>query len=377
MSLSSEDSFRLNVLLNQRAEAIRIDESSMTVFALTEKGEAKVKLNPNCRDERYLKLVRETVSSHVLGSPGGYPVYLRRWTRMGQARDESLGQLLMLGEPEAVVAVVHAAGLTNDIARRAWWAMPTSENARRMLEREAVVHGGMGPVLAEFLYEYLPFETEPLAMVESVRLMLQPGVMSEEQRQALWSKAARKNTYYVGFLAALPDELPEEVAAHPLYSDAEVELTRLQQPGNGYARQLKRVLAPSGQAFVKTALRVFQKPNNQDVVVALLRAVHDYFAPVHEEASGSDALDNTDAIVANARAACELMGSSSAEVKAILDSLPQLRAQLVAVMALSNVSEQVVNPVFSRSDAIGTVMRRKLEPVFTPILEQFAALHSS
>ena len=179
MSLSTEDSFRLNVLLNQQAEAIRIDESSMTVFALTDKGEAKVKLNPNCRDERYLKLVREAVSSHVLGSPGGYPVYLRRWTRMGQARDESLGQLLMLGEPEAVVAVVHAAGLTNDIARRAWWAMPTSENARRMLERETVVQGGMGPVLAEFLYDYLPFETEPLAMVESVRLMLQPGVMSE------------------------------------------------------------------------------------------------------------------------------------------------------------------------------------------------------
>lgn len=373
MILSTEDSFRLNVLLNQQAEAIRIDESTMTVFALTEKGEAKVKLNPNCRDERYLKLVRETVSSHVLGSPGGYPVYLRRWTRMGQARDESLGQLLMLGEPEAVVAVVHAAGLTDDIARRAWWAMPTSENARRMLERDAVVHGAMGPVLADFLYEYLPFETEPLAMVESVRLMLQPGVMSEEKRQTLWSRAARKNTYYVGFLAAVPDDLPEAAVAHPLCSEVEGPLGDLQQAGNRHAGQLARVLAAPGQAFLKTALRVLNKPNNQDVVVALLHAIHEYFAPACEDLDGGTS-DDVEQIVAGARAACD-PATAGGEIKAVLDALPQLHAQLVAAVALANVGEQVVNPVFSRSDAIGTVMRRKLEPVFAPIFEQFSALH--
>ena len=50
-------------------------------------------------------MAREFLASHVLGSPGGYPVFINRWTRMGQARDENLQRLLMLGEPEAVVAV--------------------------------------------------------------------------------------------------------------------------------------------------------------------------------------------------------------------------------------------------------------------------------
>ena len=90
MELTPEDALRINVLLAGTPEAVRIDESSMTLYALSEKGEAKVKLNPNCRDEGYLRKVRETLSSQVLGSPGGYPVYLKRWTRMGQARDSIL-----------------------------------------------------------------------------------------------------------------------------------------------------------------------------------------------------------------------------------------------------------------------------------------------
>ena len=94
MDLTPEDALRINVLLASQIEAIRLDESRMTLFALSQKGEAKVKLNPNCRDDAYLRKVRETLSSHVLGSPGGYPVYLKRWTRMGQARDEVLESLL-------------------------------------------------------------------------------------------------------------------------------------------------------------------------------------------------------------------------------------------------------------------------------------------
>jgi len=112
MDLSREDALRLNVLLAGTLHAIRIDESALTVHGLSERGEAHIKLNPCGRTDQYLRLVRETISGQVLGSPGGYPVYLKRWTRMGQARDESLAQLLKLGEPEAVSAVVHAPGLT-------------------------------------------------------------------------------------------------------------------------------------------------------------------------------------------------------------------------------------------------------------------------
>ena len=171
MDLSAEDSLRLNVLLNQNLQAIRINDSKMVVYGLTDRGEATVQLNPNCQDEKYIKQVKELISSHVLGSPGGYPIFLRRWTRMGQARDESLESLLKLGEPEAVVAVVHASGLTDDLAYRAWWAMPTSSNARCMLKNEAVINGAMGKELAEYLIDYLPFEEEAKDIIESVRLV--------------------------------------------------------------------------------------------------------------------------------------------------------------------------------------------------------------
>ena len=173
MDLTPEDALRINVLLASQVEAIRIDESRMTLVALSEKGEAKVQLNPNCRDDSYLRRVRETLSSHVLGSPGGYPVYLKRWTRMGQARDEVLESLLMLGEPEAVVAVVNATGITDELARRAWWASQTSDNARCMLQQAAVVDGEMGAVLAEFLIEFLPFEEEAGNQIKTVSLVLQ------------------------------------------------------------------------------------------------------------------------------------------------------------------------------------------------------------
>ena len=111
MDLSHEDSLRLHVLLASQPLAIRIDEGRMRVQGLTERGESSVQLNPNTAPERYLRQVRELISGHVLGSPGGYPVYLSRWTRLGQMRDESLAQLLLLGEPEAVVAAVGSPGL--------------------------------------------------------------------------------------------------------------------------------------------------------------------------------------------------------------------------------------------------------------------------
>jgi hypothetical protein len=160
MELSHEDSLRLNVLVKQDLRAVRIDESSMIVHALTGKGEARVQLNPNCRDDVYLRRIRELLSTHALGSPGGYPVYLKRWTRMGQMREQSLDSLLILGEPEAVIAVAHAAGLTEEVARRAWWIMPTAEVARKMLECANVANSELGRELAEFLIEFLPFEPE-------------------------------------------------------------------------------------------------------------------------------------------------------------------------------------------------------------------------
>ena len=108
-TLSPEDSFRLQVLLAQDLKAVRIEESesSPALYALTDRGEVRIPLFPNARLDKYLRHLRELLSGHALGSPGGYPVFLTRWTRHGQMEGLNLGRLLLTGEPEAVVAVVH------------------------------------------------------------------------------------------------------------------------------------------------------------------------------------------------------------------------------------------------------------------------------
>ncbi len=371
MELSDEDNLRLNVLLSQDLHAVRIDEGDMTLHALTGRGEAKVSLNPTGRHEQYLRRVRELLSTHVLGSPGGYPIYLRRWTRMGQARDESLARLLMLGEPEAVVAVVHAAGLTDELARRAWWAMPTADNARRMLQRSEVAGGSMGPVLAEFLLDYLPFETDSGPIMESVRLMLQPGLINEAARESLWAKARRKNVYYVGFLFAQPDALPASAPAHPGADAADAALAALAEAGNACAAQLRRVLSAAGQGFLATAEEVLRKPNDQDVALAILEALAAYFAPVGPQAPAPG--PDMEAIVAEAGKRLAEAGPET-DLGAVHQVAPELSRQLEAMLVLAAVGEPLVAPVFARTDAIGTVMRRRLEPVFGPVLERVAGL---
>lgn len=374
MELSAEDALRLNVLLANEPHAVRIDESSMALHGISAHGESKVKLNPNCRDELYIKRVREMLSSHALGSPGGYPIYLRRWTRMGQARDDSLEKLLLLGEPEAVVAVVHASGLTDELARRAWWAMPTADNARMMLTRECVTRGAMGPVLAHYLIEYLPFEEDPHAMIESVRLILQPGLIDADTRSRIWNKARSKNTYFVGFLLATPDDLPEPAPAHPAWSALAGAVLPLAQAGNVYARQLSRVLDVSGQSFLATAEIVLRKPNNQDVMVALLEAIQAYFQAVADEGMRLQSIDD---IAAQAQARCGGAACGDESLAEVLTRVPDAKQMLRAMLTLSAVGERLVAPVFARTDAIGTVMRRKLEPITTPLLAEMAVLRGA
>ncbi len=369
MELSSEDSLRLNVLLNQNLQAIRIDESKMIVYGLSEKGEAKIALNPNCRDDRYLKIVKELISSKILGSPGGYPIFLRRWTRMDQARNESLGHLLQLGEAEAVIAVVHASGLTEELARRAWWAMPSAENARCMLQKDAVIHSKIGVELAEFLIEFLPFEEEAKNIIESVRLVLQGQLISDSLRQNLWQRGQRKNAFLVGFLFSAADNLPLKKTPHPVLLDYQEKLTPLINDGNPVARQLQRLLDAPGQAFLTTVNAVLKKPSNQDVVIAMLNAIHNYFSPIKLLP------EKVDDILDIMETASELITQKSdSSLLAVLNTLPESRDILYALLVLSAISERIVNPVFSRSDAIGTLMRKKLEPVFEPVFSQIKQL---
>ena len=363
MDLSHEDQLRLNVLLSQSLQAIRLDESRMELYALSEKGEATVSLHANCKDEKYLKIVRQWLSTQVLGSPGGYPVFLRRWTRMGQARDASLEKLLLLGEPEAVVAVVHANGLTTEIARRAWWCAPNSENARCLLACKEVAQGAMGQELAKFLVEFLPFEESSRALINSVRLVLQPGLIDDETKLNIWKRGKRKNTFYIGFIKQCPDTLPINASPHNLLNTIHKANTQ-----NIITKKFTAIFNAQGQATIDTIINVLKKPNDQDVAVEIFNTIGQYFAIQGHELPKSRNINELNDRVS------QLLSNPTIEIKSLLTSWPDANKYLYAVLYLSMVGETLLDPVFGVSDAIGSVMRKRISHLTDPILEQLNLL---
>jgi len=365
--LSPEDELRLNVMMAGDIQAVRIDEAAMIVHGLSSRGEASIKLHPAGRPEQYLRRVRELLAGIATGSPGGYPVYLHGWTRMGQAREKGLDCLLLLGEEEAVVSVAYSNGLTDELARRAWWAMPVADNARRMLERDCVVHGKMGRVLAAYLVEYLPFETNPHTIIDTVRLLLQPGLIDEDVRMKLWSRGAMDNAYHVGFLERMPDDLPMEVSSREDWNALNSRLAQFAD--DNYAVQLERVLSARGQAFLQTSEAMLRYPADRDVVYALLDALAAYFSPVLQPSCcGADTLET---ILANVDAFCRDPASTAGK---FLEGMPEYAKEVRAMLVLSCMNNEVAAPILSRTTAGGTLMRQKLEPVTTPILQQIAVL---
>ncbi len=375
MELSPEDSLRLNVML-ANAIAVRIDEGINVVHCLSEDGnKAKVQLNPNCRTEQYIRNVRELLSSHVMGSPGGYPVYLKRWTRMGQTSDTRLDDLLLLGEPEAVVAVTGAPALTDELARRAWWIMPDAANARRMLHKESVVNGEMGKILSEFLLEFLPFEESPADIIESVRLVLQPGLISEDKIFGIWNRGRQKNVFQVGFLHSMSNNLPgpsEQRADMETHAEVLQDLVNL---GNQHAALLMRVLSSQGQLYLETCLSILKRPANQDVVCSLLEAIGGYFSPVRLSAFHFDSVQAIIDEVDNSLQGNKSEMSKDSKLSEILACLPELASEVRAMLILSHVGEPVVRPIFAVSDSVGSVMRKKIEHVSQPIVECMNSLN--
>ena len=371
IELAPEDALRVNVMLANQPQAVRIDESRMCLYALTDSGEIEIQLNPTCRDEPYVKQIRELLSNHYLGSPSGYPVTIQRWARMGQNRIENMDELLLLGEPSAVIAVVYAEGLTDDLARRAWWAMEDAENARQMLKVQAVVEGEMASRLAAYLVDFLPFETESEKIMETVRLVLQPGLVSDQVKQDLWKKARRKSAMYVGFLSALPNDLPGDAYPHQQISALDDGLAALAEQGNELAALLHRVLSAQGQLWLDTLGKVLEKPGNQDVVNWTLDVIAGYF----KAAAAETRLDYTIEQLLDEAAAWVDSGSDE-RVLSILAEFPGLKPQLRALRVLSGAGYNMVRPVFCKSTAIGSLMRRQLQPILAPLKQQTDCLQA-
>ncbi len=362
--LSTEDSLRLNVLMMANpVQAVRIDEGAMTLYALTENGEARIQLHPNCRADQYISRVKEFLGGHALGSPGGYPVYLQRWTRMGQTSDKNLEALLLLGEPEAVVAVAHAPSLTDELARRAWWCQPSMEIARWMLEKDAVVHGKMGKVLADFLIEHLPFEESPDARMHTIRLVLYGKLTDEQTTAKLWRMAKGVPYYFIGFLEFMPENLPEDLPPRPDYAEATTLLNPLIDTGNAFAERLLALLSANGQTWLKAISEVLARPSTSLVVYALLDAISRYFHatgyPVKTEV--------LEALFAEARAMTSGEKAAPQALMEVLHATPQYRQNIEAMLALSGLTSKTADPWLLRNTAVGALMRRKIEPLVAPI----------
>ncbi|HEY0635522.1 MAG TPA: hypothetical protein VGE00_09070, partial [Gammaproteobacteria bacterium] len=145
-------------------------------------------------------------------------------------------------------------------------------------------------------------------------------------------------------------------------------LQRLIAAGNRYAAMLYKVLDSAGQTFAAVVVEAMRRPADQEVVSALLNAVGRYFSSVR---SSRQPWRDMVAIFAHVDG---LLNNPDAELRALLDAVPSLQAEIRAMLVLAHLDESPLIPIFAASDAIGSVMRKKIEPVTTPMLEQFAQL---
>lgn len=372
--LSSEDQLRLQVLMQaNQVQAIRIDEGVMTLYALTDKGEARVQLHANCPACQYLQRVKEFLAGYVLDSPGGFPVFLKRWARMGQTADKNIDALLLLGEPEAVIAVAHAPGLSDEQARRAWWCQPTMDMARCMLEKDTVIHGEMGKVLASFLVEHLPFEQDPDARMQTIRLVLHGKLTDEATTTKLWRQGKTLPYYYIGFLEFMPENLPQDQPERADFAEAEALLSPLIASGNDLAERLLSLLNANGQTWLKAISEALAQPSTSLAVYAILDAVSRYFYATGYPLRAEKLWD----IFPQAESMVKNTSGQPRVLTELLSVAPQFTRSIQAMLALSALTGKLGDPWLFRNSQVGGLIRRKIEPMVKPTQIELDILKSA
>lgn len=368
LELSSEDELRLQVLL-VNAEAVRIDEQRMVVYGLGMDRELLVQLAPVGSPDRYIHHVRAYLSTAVLGSPQHFPIHLRRWAGHGQIESAPLEKLLLLGNPEAVFAVACSPRLTAELAERVWWVAPGPDMARQLLRHSAVASAAVGKLLAQWLVEYLPFETELSDMLDSARLLLQPNLIDDATRVRLWDRGRRNKAYRIGFLLECPDNLPRKVPARadaPILADQFISLV---QGKSEIARRLVRASEVEEQSFIAASLDVLGGLNSQEEVSAALNAIGAYYASLRVYGEHAQTPESTLDWV-------EMIIVDQARVD-IRYLHPQIQIQMRALYLLAHTSDAWVTPIFAQSDAVGSVMRKQIEPVVNVVALALKSLKSN
>lgn len=349
MELSSEDSLRINVLLTQEVNAIRINESRMILHALLKDREVSIQLHPTGNDERYLKQVRELLSTHYLDSPAGFPVFMHRWNRMLQSGNEKLSALLKIGEPEAVIYAINCPQLTAAQAHLAWWAMPCTEVAIQLLQNHHVIASDLAYELRDFLLEFLPFETESSTVIKAVHHLVKNKVLTEEQQQNLWKKGQRKANYLIGFIQCEPTLIPHNSIAHSIFSPFDSFLIQIYD--HPAREKLHFFLSEAGQSYLHTLKSALEKYTDQESIIEIFKAIELFL-----NKNPLPQIKYTE----------EMNGIS-----------PEISLMLESVIQLHFTKESDLDHILAQSTAVGSVLRKQLQPVTNPIIEAIEILLQS
>jgi hypothetical protein len=112
-----------------------------------------------------------------------------------------------------------------------------------------------------------------------------------------------------------------------------------------------------------------KKPPTQDVVAACLDCLSQYFILLKPQGGAELALPD---ILAEAKS--YVADAPSADVADCLACMPETALDLQAIRGLSRLGYGVLRPVLRDSSAIGSLMRKKLEPVLDPVQGLLAQL---
>lgn len=127
-----------------------------------------------------------------------------------------------------------------------------------------------------------------------------------------------------------------------------------------------RLLDAPGQTFLNVAEDVLLHLADQEVAIALFNTLGGYFSSL----STTEGLRD---IAAIGRQVERLLQEEN-QLRLLLKAIPALTQEIRAMLMLSHVSEYLLNPVFSQTDAVGTVMQERMEPVTIPLQQAICCL---
>jgi hypothetical protein len=216
----------------------------------------------------------------------------------------------------------------------------------------------------------MPYEETAINRVDMLRLCLQKELLTTAQREQLWQRTNRQHLYYVGFAFAKSDLIPLDNPQHPAAAEIQAAFKTTQLENNSWAMMLSYLLSADGQRWLQVLYGGLQKPADPEVVSALFEAIDQRFN-VAKPRSGMREFSDIQQQVFDWFEA----GSNDIALNTCISSVPKCHWPLLeAMLVLSQLGENSLNPILGRSDAIGSVLRKHLKPLFGPVQKQVVTL---